>query len=382
MSCTVIEVTKEVIIIPDGCDASPIVIDQPAGAIVAVETEEKIVEIESGPRGLPGPAGPQGPQGDIGPTGPQGEPGPQGIQGIQGIEGPTGPPGEQGLQGIQGDPGPTGPTGPAGSNEWGDITNKPPTFPPSAHSHAISDVTGLQDALDDKAEVIDLDEKFDKTGGTIAGDVVVQPSVDNSVALSGLSSEFLADGVGTGGAIYFGPQGSPTAGIEASWGNLEIVPQVHFGVTRDGPKACISAYFNDKLGFSTGGVERFQITSAGSFLSSGGVIGYGAGAGGHVLQVTSKSRAVTLNKPSGAITMHNAALAANDSVSFTFNNSTLTDQCTVNVNPVFGGTPANYRVSANTLYNGSCRITVQNVSARSLRDPLQINFSVISGAFS
>ena len=31
---------------------------------------------------------------------------------------------------------------------WEDVTGKPSTFPPSTHQHAISDVTGLQDALD------------------------------------------------------------------------------------------------------------------------------------------------------------------------------------------------------------------------------------------
>jgi hypothetical protein len=43
----------------------------------------------------------------------------------------------------------TAPTG--GSVAWADITGKPSTFPPSAHSHVIADVTGLQSSLDGKA---------------------------------------------------------------------------------------------------------------------------------------------------------------------------------------------------------------------------------------
>lgn len=35
---------------------------------------------------------------------------------------------------------------------WTGITNKPSTFPPSSHNHSISDVTGLQEALDAKME--------------------------------------------------------------------------------------------------------------------------------------------------------------------------------------------------------------------------------------
>lgn len=34
---------------------------------------------------------------------------------------------------------------------WGDVTGKPSTFAPSAHNHAIADVTGLQTALNAKA---------------------------------------------------------------------------------------------------------------------------------------------------------------------------------------------------------------------------------------
>ena len=34
---------------------------------------------------------------------------------------------------------------------WGDVTNKPTTFSPSAHQHAIADVTSLQTSLDGKA---------------------------------------------------------------------------------------------------------------------------------------------------------------------------------------------------------------------------------------
>lgn len=37
-----------------------------------------------------------------------------------------------------------------GATSWADLTGKPLTFPPSAHSHAIADVSGLQTALDGK----------------------------------------------------------------------------------------------------------------------------------------------------------------------------------------------------------------------------------------
>jgi hypothetical protein len=38
-------------------------------------------------------------------------------------------------------------------DDWSDITNKPSSFPPSAHTHPIADVTNLQSSLDGKANV-------------------------------------------------------------------------------------------------------------------------------------------------------------------------------------------------------------------------------------
>lgn len=102
-----------------------------------------------GPQGNTGPAGadstvpgPQGPAGATGAQGPQGNTGPAGADST--VPGPAGPTGATGSQGPQGDP------GPAGTTDWNGLTNKPATFPPSAHAHPISDVTGLQTALDAK----------------------------------------------------------------------------------------------------------------------------------------------------------------------------------------------------------------------------------------
>ena len=58
------------------------------------------------------------------------------------------------LEGPAGPAGPTGPAGPPGTTTWAGITDKPATFAPSAHTHAISDVTGLQGALDAKTSQV------------------------------------------------------------------------------------------------------------------------------------------------------------------------------------------------------------------------------------
>jgi hypothetical protein len=44
---------------------------------------------------------------------------------------------------VGGAQGPTGPAGPAGSTDWASITGKPSTFPPSAHTHTVSEITNI-----------------------------------------------------------------------------------------------------------------------------------------------------------------------------------------------------------------------------------------------
>lgn len=61
-----------------------------------------------------------------------------------GSAGPQGPVGEQGPPGVQG---PQGDPGPTGTVAWADVSGKPATFPPESHTHAQSDIDGLDTAL-------------------------------------------------------------------------------------------------------------------------------------------------------------------------------------------------------------------------------------------
>jgi hypothetical protein len=129
----------------------------------------------AGPQGVTGAQGPQGVKGDTGATGSAGAQGVQGVKGDTGAAGPTGAQGPQGLpgntgatgaagapgatgpagadstvpgpKGDKGDKGDTGDTGPAGASDWASISGKPATFPPDAHTHPFSAITGtLTDA--------------------------------------------------------------------------------------------------------------------------------------------------------------------------------------------------------------------------------------------
>jgi hypothetical protein len=54
------------------------------------------------------------------------------------------------ANGVAGPQGPVGPAGAPGATNYTQLTNVPSTFPPSAHGHTIADVSGLQTALDGK----------------------------------------------------------------------------------------------------------------------------------------------------------------------------------------------------------------------------------------
>lgn len=127
--------------------------------------------------------------------------------------------------------------------------------------------------------------------------------------------------------------------------------------------------------------QAMSLDAAGNLLlTGGGGLGYGTGSGGTVTQLTSKATAVTLNKPTGQITMNNAALAAGASVLFAVNNNLLTtnDNVLLTINyPVSG---YNYRAEIAGLSPGAFQVRVTNISGGSLSEAVVLNFAIIKGA--
>lgn len=112
------------------------------------------------------------------------------------------------------------------------------------------------------------------------------------------------------------------------------------------------------------------------YVLSGEQLGYTTDAQGSVTQATSKSTAVTLNKSAGQITMNGAALGATTNVTFTLNNSFISDNDVLILN-VFGGTAGSYNVWVSGLAAGSATITVRNITGGSLSEAIKINFALI-----
>ena len=107
-------------------------------------------------------------------------------------------------------------------------------------------------------------------------------------------------------------------------------------------------------------------------------LGFYTGAGGEVLQLTSKSTPFTLNKMCGEITTDGASLAAATIVSATWNNSLIAATDVVIINHKSGGTMGSYTINV-ACSAGTATLSIRNNTASPLSDSLVLNFVVIKG---
>lgn len=169
----------------------------------------------------------------------------------------------------------------------------------------------------------------------------------------------------------------------------DILPVVQSSVTRKITWGLLKA----ALGLGTAATSNKQTsatdTTAGALVIQGGTnratldtvaIGYGTGSGGTVTQATSKSTAVTLNKPSGRVTTTADSLAAGAGVSFQLTNSKIAATDIVLVSSISGPGAASYTVSSWGVSAGFCYIRIENISAATAAHAISINFVVIKGA--
>lgn len=116
--------------------------------------------------------------------------------------------------------------------------------------------------------------------------------------------------------------------------------------------------------------EAFAIGADQSF-------GYG-GNGGAVTQLTNKGTGVELNTPVGEITMNNASLASQTTVSFTLTNSVIAATDLLVLNHASAGTVGAYAFNAQA-GAGSAVINVRNVTLNNLGEAIVIRYAVIKG---
>lgn len=127
------------------------------------------------------------------------------------------------------------------------------------------------------------------------------------------------------------------------------------------------------------GLTVLNVVATSSILSIGPTqgVGYGTGAGGTVVQATSKVTAFTLSKVCGQITFAADALGANTtSAGATWTNTAIAAGDTVVWNHVSGGTLGAYDIIF-TPAAGSCTVRIRNVTGGSLSEAPVIQFSII-----
>lgn len=128
------------------------------------------------------------------------------------------------------------------------------------------------------------------------------------------------------------------------------------------------------------GTDALTIDAAQNVLAVGGAMGYGAGAGGAVTQLTSKATGVTLNKPTGQITMNAASLAASTAVTFTLTDSFIGANDVINVSIKSGGTAGAYAVGVASVAAGSAVLYLRNLTAGALAEAVVLQFAITKGA--
>jgi hypothetical protein len=107
-------------------------------------------------------------------------------------------------------------------------------------------------------------------------------------------------------------------------------------------------------------------------------LGYCSCAFSEVTQLTSKSTAVTINTPTGRITMDDAALNNNVVARFTMNNSSINSNDVVIVNiKLNGSTPEAYIAFIADIGEGFADIALWNRSGGQLSEAVELNFAVI-----
>lgn len=131
------------------------------------------------------------------------------------------------------------------------------------------------------------------------------------------------------------------------------------------------------IGVATG----TSLAATGAITSSGGGIGYVAGAGGTVTQITSRTTGVTLNELCGNITMFSAAQAANALVTFTLTNSFIaaTDYLLIqHISATNGGA----WVFSTVCGGGSATINIRNQTTASITEASPLRFFLLKAVTS
>jgi len=187
---------------------------------------------------------------------------------------------------------------------------------------------------------------------------------------------------GAASAIAIGAAGS-TVNLR---GNLVVDKTINF-IDSTAPIDDTSISYRDASSppegfyFTLNGVNKLVVKNSGGTVNTGNLevigdgLGYGSGSGGTVTQTGSRNTGVTINKPTGSITLVSAA-GSPTWTSFTVTNSTIVATDTIIVNQKSGSDL--YQIFVTSIVSGSFNITFATTGGTTIEQPV-FNFSVIKG---
>jgi len=215
--------------------------------------------------------------------------------------------------------------------------------------------------------------------GTATGAIALARATGVTGAITGTSAGAAALAVGANGAT------NPVLSVNAATASVATGLTVIGAAAAAGVNlAAISSGTNENLTINAKGSGTIDLnpTGTGNVLSARGIlsrgtagIGYATGAGGAVTQATNRTTGVTVNAPTGAITLVSAA-GSTTAASFTVTNSAVAATDVVVVSQKSG--TDKYIVSVSAVAAGSFQITFATFSGTTTEQPV-FNFAVIKG---
>lgn len=219
------------------------------------------------------------------------------------------------------------------------------------------------------------------------GDLAVQNGDNVTItggSISGVSFSGTFDGITSIDSISFSTSdeltnltisgNNITAGGTDTNVDIDLVPQ-GVGLVNI-PRVNVDSGFIDNTTIGT------SVPADGWFTTSLATeqVGYTTGNGGTVTQLTSRTTGVTLDAPSGQITLVAASISGLSTQEFTLTNSYIGATDVVLVSFGSGLTSAQYDVTVTETAAGSCKIAVHNVNnSATAADTPVINFVIFKG---
>ena len=138
---------------------------------------------------------------------------------------------------------------------------------------------------------------------------------------------------------------------------------------------------NCNIALMLNGSIKFRVSTPGTCLATYSTgLGYGVGSGGTVTQATSKATAVTLNKPTGTITMAADSMAPGAVIGFNLFSSAFAVDDVLIVNVASNVNIADYNVWGTVATAGRADVYLKNISAGTRAEAVQLKFALIKGS--